>query len=213
MKSISAITGLLMLVMGSNSYGQVTVYFDQTDWENAISGNIFTEDFNSTTPFVFSDGQSLMTPLITVTRDGSPNGGDGALAISDGSVFGNIDGTNFLDGETGASPHEVVTIGFNGVSAIGFGADFTSPFSGDGIGFELNGNIYLLDSIGGGDGFFGIVSTTPFTSINIVGDPADNTFQELWQADNLSFGTAVPEPSSLTLLALGMLSVFARRRR
>ena len=191
---------------------QFTVYTDRTAWEAAVGGAITTETFNSVTPFMFADGQTLDTGLLQVTRDGSPNGGDGALEIAPGSDFGNIDATTFLAGETGADPHERVDFAFNGGAVYAFGADFNSPFSGDGIGVEIDGQLFLLDYIPGFDtGFFGVVSTGSFTSASIVGNPDTITFQELWSADNVSYA-AIPTPASATLLGLGGL-VAARRRR
>jgi hypothetical protein len=192
---------------------QITVFNDRASWEAALGGAVpVVEDFNAVTPFVFSDGQTLDTDILQVTRDGSANGGDGELAISDGSTFGDIDGTNFLDGETGAAPHERVDFGFSGQAVFAFGADFSSPFSGDGIALEVGDQLFNLDSISGFDtGFFGIVSASDtYTSISIVGTPADISFQELWQADNVSY--AVPAPGAAGLLGLAGLAATRRRR-
>lgn len=198
--------------VASSASAQFTVFTDRSAWEAAVSGAITTETFNSTAPMSFADGQTLDTGLLQVTRDGSANGGDGALDILAGGAFGNIDGTNFLDAETGADPHERVEFGFNGQAVTAFGADFFSPFSGDGVGVEIDGELFLLDYITDfNTGFFGVVSTGSFDSVAVVGNPDTPSFQELWSADNVSYA-AVPAPSTAALLGLGGLAA-ARRRR
>lgn len=206
-----ALAGLALAAAATTSLAQVTVYTDRAAWEAAVGGAFSLENLNDLTPGPIADGSTLDTGVLQITRDGSPNGGDGALDIDPGSAFGNIDGTPFLAGETGAAPHERVDFRFNGQSVFAFGADFTSPFSGDGIGIEFAGEIFLLDSIGSGASFFGLVSSGDVASVvSIVGSPDPITFQELWQADNFVY--AVPAPASAALLGLGGL-VATRRRR
>jgi hypothetical protein len=190
----------------------VTVYTDRGAWLAAAGGSTGFEDFNSTALQTFADGQTLnFASGLSITRDGSPNGADGDLAISAGTQFGNIDGTTHLDGETGADPHEIVNLNF-GTAVFAFGADFSSPFSGDGIGLQIGNDLVLVDTISGFDvGFFGIVSNGAVSDIQIVGNPATDTFQELWQADNFEW-TAIPTPGAATMLGLAGLAA-ARRRR
>ncbi|MEM1071403.1 MAG: hypothetical protein AAGH71_01085 [Planctomycetota bacterium] len=190
---------------------QLTIFTDRSAWEAAVGGGIFTEDFNALAPQTVAEGATLDTGLIQITRDGAVNP-DGDLAIEVGAAFGNIDATTFISGETGETPHEVVDIAFGGQSIFAFGADWFSPFSGDGIALDVGGEIILLDSIAGFDiGFVGFVSASAsFSEISIVGNPAPESFQELWSADNFSF--AVPTPGTAVLLGLGGLAA-ARRRR
>lgn len=192
--------------------GQVQVFTDRAAWEAAV-GDFVTEDFNAISPFVFSDGQTLDTGLLEITRDGSANGGDGVLEIEPGGNFGDLDGTNFISGETGITPHETVRIAAD-LPMVAFGADWFSPFSGDGIGLKAGDDVVLLDSITGfNTGFVGIVAigNASFNEIQIVGTVDDVSFQELWSADNFSFAV-VPAPASAALLGLGGLAA-ARRRR
>lgn len=207
------ICGAAIVCAAGQATAGISVFTDRASWEAALGGvTPVVEDFNAISPQVIADGATLDTGLIQVTRDGSPNGADGALEIEPGSNFGDIDGTTFISGETGAAPHENVKVEFNGQSVFAFGADWTSPFSGDGIGIEVLGELVLLDSISGFDtGFVGIVSDMGnFDSIAIVGNPADITFQELWSGDNFSY--AVPAPGAGALLGLAGLAA-ARRRR
>lgn len=207
-------TASMLLVVGgcvAPSLAQVTVYLDRTAWEAAV-GDFMVEDFNTQTPGIIADGSTLDTGMLQITRDGSPNGGDGLLEIEPGGNFGNLDGTTFLSGETGASPHENVLVEFGGQSIYAFGADWFSPFSGDGIGIQVGNELILLDSITGfNTGFVGFVlESGTVDSISIVGNPDAVTFQELWSADNFSY--AVPAPSALALLGAGGL-IASRRRR
>ncbi len=195
-------TASMLLVVGgcvAPSLAQVTVYFDRAAWEAAV-GDFMVEDFNTQTPGVIADGSTLDTGMLQITRDGSPNGGDGLLEIEAGGNFGNLDGTTFLSGESGASPHENVLVEFGGQSIYAFGADW--------VGTEL----ILLDSITGfNSGFVGFVlDSGTVDSISIVGNPDAVTFQELWSADNFSY--AVPAPSALALLGMGGLAASRRRR-
>ncbi len=211
MKSVIA-----LLAVGSAacvSSAQVQVYTSLADWQAALTGSHVLEDFNSTATQDIADGSTLDTGLLQITRDGSGNSGDGALAISPGSVFGNIDGTNFLDGETGGEPHETVNFGFNGGNVYAFGADFTSPYSGDGIDIVANGQRYSLADIGGGNSFFGIVdvSGASLGDVSIAGTLDSITFQELWQADNFRYAL-VPTPAGASILGIVGLAA-ARRRR
>ena len=205
----------VMTAFSTTTSAALDVYFDRTSWEAALGGEIpVVEDFNDVSPFEFADGESLVTSKLSVTRDGGANAGDGALAIVDGGEFGTIDGTNFLDGETGIEPHETVIIEFLGQSVFAYGSDYTSPFSGDGIGLEVDGETVLLDSIPDFDtGFVGVVSDTPFDSVSIVGTADAISFQELWSADNLSYAAVIPEPASLSLLLIGGLFFMRRAKR
>lgn len=211
MKGILSLSAIA-LIAGTAS-AQLTVFTDRAAWEAAVGGGIVTEDFNSQVDGVIADGATLDTGLLQITRNGGPNGGDGLLEIEPGTNFGDIDGTRFISGETGAAPHERVEIAFNGQNIFAFGGDWTSPFSGDGIGLEVGGEIILLDSITGfNTGFVGFVSNgATFSEIAIVGNPADVTFQELWQGDNFSY--AVPSPAAAGLLGLGGIAIASRRRR
>jgi hypothetical protein len=207
------VAGISIGAIASAASASITVFTDRASWEAAVGGAPITvEDFNSTAPQPIADGSTLDTGLLQIKRDGSANGGDGDLAISDGSTFGDFDGTNFLDGETGIAPHERVDFGFNGQSVFAFGADFVSPFSGDGIALEVGGQLFNIDTISGFDsGFFGIVDTSAtYSTISIVGTPEDISFQELWQADNVSY--AVPSPGAAGLLAFAGLAATRRRR-
>lgn len=190
----------------------IMVFDNRAAWEAALGGaSAVVEDFNSQTPGVIADGATLDTGLLQITRDGSANGGDGLLEIEPGSNFGNFDGTTFLSGETGAAPHENVIIEFNGQGIFAFGADWVSPFSGDGIVLNFGTYTVSLDSITGfNSGFLGFVATgESFSSVTISGTEDDITFQELWSVDNMSY--AVPAPGTLALLGLSGLAM--RRRR
>ncbi len=208
-----ALSGVIVAIAAGSASASITVFTDRASWEAALGGAMpVVEDFNSVATGPIADGATLDTGLLQIKRDGSANGGDGDLAITAGGGFGDIDGTNYLDGETGAAPHERVDFGFNGQSVFAFGADFVSPFSGDGIGLEVNGELFLIDTISGFDlGFFGVVSSgATFSVASIVGNPADDTFQELWQADNVSY--AIPTPGAAGLLAVAGLASVRRRR-
>lgn len=207
---------VLLAVMASNAHAVLTVFTDRTSWEAALGGATpVVEDLNDIAAFSFADGQTLTTTKLEITRNGSGNSGDGALDITDdGTAFGNVDGTTFLDGETGMEPHEVVTISLPvGSPIFSFGADFFSPFSGDGIALDVLGDQVLLDSIPGFEiGFVGVVSDAPFATVDIVGTTEAISFQELWSADNLSYA-AVPEPTGLLGALLGIFALALRIRR
>lgn len=202
----------VVVVAAGAANADLMIFTDRGAWEAALGGApIVTEDFNDITPFVFGVGETLDTGNLQITRDGEPNGSDGALEIEPGGNFGTIDGTTFLSGETGVEPHERVEFRFNGASVLAFGADFTSPFSGDGIALSIGGDTVNIDTIAGfGTGFFGVISDSSFDLATIVGTDEPISFQELWSADNVSY--AIPAPGAMTLLGLGGLAA-ARRRR
>lgn len=192
---------------------QVMVFTSRAAWESAVGGSYVLENLNGLAVQDILDGQTVDTGLLQITRDGSPNAADGDLEIRPGSSFGNIDGTNFLYGETGVEPHENTLFGFNGMDVYAFGADFTSPFSGDGIDLVAGGVRYSLDVIGGGAGFFGIVDMGggALGDVMFSGTLEPNTFQELWQADNISYAT-VPAPAGAAVMGVGGLILLRRKR-
>ena len=200
-------------VCAGSASADITVFTDRGLWEEAAGGTVFTEDFNAQAPGVIAPGATLDTGVIQIMRDGEPNGSDGLLEIEPGANFGNLDGTTFLSGETGIEPHEEVNIAFGGQAVSAFGADWFSPFSGDGIGLMVGDDLILLDQIAGFDqGFVGFVSDdASFSVVQIVGTPDTVSFQELWSADNMSF-VVVPTPASASLLSIGALAAFRRRR-
>lgn len=204
-------------VAGSAS-AQLQVFTDRGAWEAALGGAAtFTEDFNGVAPQLIGDetmAGSLDTGLITIGID--PNGTTATptdLLIAPGSAFGNIDGTNFVDGFTGANagePSAIFNVDFNGLSAFAFGADFRSPGSGSGIKLVVGNDEASLLSIGGSQSFFGVIASSNFEGFKIERDGSSGVFGEVWSADNFTF--AVPAPASAALLGLGALAGVRRRR-
>ena len=99
--------------------------------------------------------------------------------------------------------------------------DFTSPvrsFGADFSSFDLPG-ITLGAMIGAtnfsfGEGFFGVVATTPFSSLSLR-NPSDDTF---FAVDNLSVSASVstiPEPATVWMMLAGvaLLGAPTLRRR
>jgi hypothetical protein len=208
----TTLAALCAATVATPALAGIMVFDNRAAWEAALGGaTAVVEDFNALTPQIIANGATLDTGLLQITRDGSPNGGDGLLEIEPGGNFGNFDGTTFISGETGAAPHENVVVEFNGQNVFAFGADWVSPFSGDGIVLNFGTYTVSLDSITGfNSGFLGFVATgESFSSVTISGTEDDITFQELWSGDNFSY--AVPAPGTLALLGVGGLA-FRRRR-
>jgi hypothetical protein len=197
----------------SVAHAQVMVFTSRAAWEAAVGGAYVLENLNGAAVQTIAPGATLDTGLLQITRDGSPNNNDGDLEIRPGTSFGNIDGTNFLYGETGIEPHEMTHFGFNGQDVFAFGADFVSPYSGDGIDIVAGGTRYSLSGIGGGSGFLGMVDLggASLGAISFAGSLEPITFQELWQADNISYA-AVPAPAGFALIGLGGLIALRRKR-
>ena len=92
------------------------------------------------------------------------------------------------------------------------GADFNGARTSSGFNWIINGISTPIFSSSPGTGFFGIISSDPFTLVDVNAGASPN---ELYSLDNFTYG--VPEPSSLAFLALGFTIVAglvsARRTR
>ena len=92
------------------------------------------------------------------------------------------------------------------------GADFNGARTSSGFSWIINGISTPIFSSSPGTGFFGIISSDPFSLVDVNAGASPN---ELYSLDNFTSG--VPEPSSLAFLALGFTIVAglvsARRSR
>jgi hypothetical protein len=125
-----------------------------------------------------------------------------------------IPGTNVYDNATqagtGTTSNTVSWLFPTAVTA--FGADFFGAGAGrlslngdfDGTGMQ---SLIVNTTIGGSDGFPGVIGTSPFTSI-ILGNPL--TQVDSFSIDNASFA---PVPSPLPLLSASLAYGWSRRLR
>lgn len=184
---------LITLAAPLAAHATITIYTDRTAFMNALGGApSTTETFVLPMSFVvgnnFYDGINFQ---ITGTTAGGNNISGGIL---NGDEFTNTS-INYV------FPAPIFALG----------ADFTGARTASGFNWIINGITTPVFSSSPGTGFFGAISTDPFTTVDVNGGASPN---EIYSLDNMTYAL-VPEPSSFALLTLGFTAVigFALARR
>jgi hypothetical protein len=193
--SMVAVVTLLVPSAAAPAEAAIVTYPDRAAWEAAVSG--FAEvDF---------DG----FPGQPVSYDGATvDVGPFSLTGDDGLGYMSIEGDRAWGYVCGMCP-----------TPFGYSIDFDAPilaFGADygavdiyGLSFDVEGE-EVQGPLPGENGFFGFVSTTPFTSIRVFGR------NEVHEFDNVVFAsapTAIPTPAALSSLGISLVALAATRRR
>jgi hypothetical protein len=175
----------------------VKVYTDKSEWAKALKYPLPSEDFTDGT---FIKGLSIAadSPLYAIT------------------------GGKMIDRLT--TTHST-TISYS-QKLLGMGGDFDLSLNDPGMGikFVLNGETFsnfqvptqIKNNYSGG--FFGVVSDTAFSSVKLIAGTQGgiSVDGEKYSLDNLTLATAttpIPEPETYALMGMGIIGLFAARRR
>jgi hypothetical protein len=201
--STLALGALLGTAAAAPAEAAIVTYTDRAAWEAAVSS--FTEvDFNG------FPGQPAFFAGVTV--DVGPFSLTGDSTGVDMWITNDHAQANVCDAVLCG-----VTFGYSidfDASILAFGADF-GGLTGSGIAFDVDG-----EKVGGPrygqNGFFGFVSTTPFTSIRVFGVNEVHVFDNVVFASELAptqDPVGVPAPAALSLLGAGLAALAVTRRR
>lgn len=206
----------LLISAHAASAAVITSYSSRASWEAAV-GTFATEDFETTPlgllPHGFDSGVvSIQTGLLEITIGGNNHGGFGIQEP------GLVNGTREFRGDL-HGPRSAASIGplSNTIelsySASAFAASFT-PLS-DVIGpDDFPMNVHILGEVfpvARGTTFFGVMSDTAFTTIELTADPV-NGVNFFYSMDDVSF-SPIPEPNAGLLMMTGLLGLAYRQRR
>jgi hypothetical protein len=199
---IMALAGALLI--GSVA-AQATWYTSEASFTSAMSGPFYLEDFT---------GWTFGSPLDgTQTTWAAPGAnGYGWTASAASGLYSNV---SALSTNTANDP---LVITFSGNPVTAFGGIISNT---DITGANIAGNVTFLMSNGdtqtstfgaGGSGFLGWTGTSAIASVTIT---ATSSATNNWpQIDHVYTGAApVPEPMTVTGLALGALAMLRRRKK
>jgi hypothetical protein len=179
-----SLVALLAFIAPLTARATITTYTDRGAFMAALGGGTSTtETFDTAMSFVVGDN---FYHGIDFRVTGSTAGGNGISGgILNGDEFTNTS-IDYL------FPTPIFALG----------ADFNGARTSSGFNWIINGISTPIFSSSPGTGFFGIISSDPFTLVDVNGGASPN---ELYSLDNFTSG--VPEPSSLAFLVLGFAIV------
>lgn len=215
LKSFALATGTAILLLGGiSSANAYTIYTDRAAWESAVSGNtIVTDTFSN--PIASAQSITLDSGIFSTNSNPPtlPNAFDNnSVSIVNPGVYDNA-----TQAGTGNSASNAITWVFPSIHVFAFGADFFSTnldrltLAGnfDGAGDQT---IVVYNTIGGPDGFLGVVGMANFSSV-VFGNNLDVV--DSFSIDNASFATnnQIPEPSTVSLVLMGWLGLLLSSNR
>jgi hypothetical protein len=195
----------ILLLFFQCSYAAITMYTDRNAWRIAAGGtqvffvnfNTYTTDVAATAPlnvgsFTLTPNGSWDVPLIDTPQGGFWNASfDGTAGVTMRATLGRSLSVDFQ-------------------SSVGsFGFDLADSFGGGRMAriTTSTGDFHDFVAQPGTNGFIGLVSTAPITSVTF-----STTSNVRPLIDNFE-ANAVPEPSAGALLVLGVGVLAAMRRR
>ena len=208
LKSFALITSIATLLLGGmSSANAYQIYTTRAAWEAALSGStIITDTFSNT----ILSAQSITLDSGIVSTNSIPpilpN------AFNNNSVSGGVYNNATQAADPSSTASEAITWAFPSTHVFAFGADFFST-NVDGLtligNFDGAGNQTILvnNTIGGPDGFLGVIGMAKFDSI-VFSNATTNV--DAFSIDNASF--AVPEPGTVVLVLVGGLGLLSSRR-
>ena len=178
-----SLLALIAFITPLAAHATIVTYTDRAAFMAALGGPSTTETFDTAMSFVVGDNfYHGIDFRVTGSTAGSNNISGGIL---NGDEFTNTS-IDYL------FPTPIFALG----------ADFNGARTFSGINWVINGMSTPIFSSSPGTGFFGVISSDPFTLVDVNGGATPN---ELYSLDNFTYG--VPEPSSLAFIALGFAVV------